>query len=169
MQEFNEAVFKTKVDNIFVKLFTAIMLGDLKEVDHFISDEVYNKYNDYIKELDSKNQRQMYDELNVKDTIILNREVLEDKEIVEVLLISRYMDYIIDKDTLNLITGDNTKRIEKEYHLTFTKKNNTIGNSIIHKCPNCGASMHTNNSGVCEYCHTIYDQEEHDYVLTSIN
>ena len=45
MQEFNEALFKTKIDNIFVKLFTAIMKGDLKKVDHFISDEVYNKYN----------------------------------------------------------------------------------------------------------------------------
>ena len=45
MKEFDEALFKTKVDNVFVKLFTAIMFGDLKEVDHFINDDVYNKYN----------------------------------------------------------------------------------------------------------------------------
>ena len=37
--EFNEAMFKTKVDNIFVKLLTAVMKGKLEEVDHFISDE----------------------------------------------------------------------------------------------------------------------------------
>ncbi len=168
MQEFNEAVFKTKVDNIFVKLFTAIMKGNLTEVDHFISDEVYNKYNNYIKDLDSKNQRQMYDELNVKDTIILNREIKE-KEIVNVLIISRYMDYIIDKDTGELITGDDTRRIEKEYHLTFTKKLDAKETSIVKKCPTCGNSISVNNSGVCDYCHTIYNQEDYDYVLENIS
>ena len=32
MDEFNEAMFKTKVDNIFVKLFTSIMKGNLDDV-----------------------------------------------------------------------------------------------------------------------------------------
>ena len=49
MIDFNEAMFKTKVDNIFVKLYTCIMKGDLTDVDHYISNDVYNKYKSYIK------------------------------------------------------------------------------------------------------------------------
>ena len=151
MNEFNEAMFKTKVDNIFVKLFTAIMFGDLREVDHFISDEVYNKYNNYIEVLNKNNERQMYDELNVKSTNIISRNIIDNKEIVKVELISRYMDYIIDKDSGEFKRGVNTHRIEKKYTLTFEKKVDAKNVGLVRKCPNCGASMDINNTGICEF------------------
>lgn len=168
MNEFNEAMFKTKVDNIFVKLFTSIMKGDLSDVDHFISDEVKNKYMTYINELKSKNERQMYDELNVKDTKILSRKELEDKEVIEVEIISRYMDYIIDIDTGETIKGDDTRRIEKRNILVFEKKNDTKDIKLVRKCPGCSASISVNTSGKCDYCGTIYNLEDYDYILTDI-
>ncbi len=168
MNEFNEAMFKTKVDNIFVKLFTSIMKGDLSDVDHFISDEVKSKYMTYINELKSRNERQMYDELNVKDTKILSRKELEDKEVIEVEIISRYMDYIIDIDTGETIKGDDTRRIEKRNILIFEKKNDTKDIKLVRKCPGCGASISVNTSGKCEYCGTIYNLEDYDYILTDI-
>lgn len=168
MNEFNEAMFKTKVDNIFVKLFTSIMKGDLSDVDHFISDEVKNKYMTYINELKSRNERQMYDELNVKDTKILSRKELEDKEVIEVEIISRYMDYIIDIDTGETIKGDDTRRIEKRNILVFEKKNDTKDIKLVRKCPGCGASISVNTSGKCDYCGTIYNLEDYDYILTDI-
>ena len=168
MNEFNEAMFKTKVDNIFVKLFTSIMKGDLSDVDHYISDEVKNKYMTYINELKSRNERQMYDELNVKDTKILSRKELEDKEVIEVEIISRYMDYIIDIDSGETIKGDDTRRIEKRNILVFEKKNDTKDIKLVRKCPGCGASISVNTSGKCDYCGTIYNLEDYDYILTDI-
>ena len=40
MNEFNEAMFKTKVDNTFVKVYTSIMKQNLSEVSHFISNNL---------------------------------------------------------------------------------------------------------------------------------
>ena len=168
MEEFNEAMFKTKVDNIFVKLYTAVMKGNLDDVKHFLSQDVYEKFNNYIKELTSNGKRQMYDELNVKNTRIISRTKTDDKEIVKVELISRYMDYIIDINNGNLISGDNTRRIEKRNILTFEKKLNTKDIGIVRKCPGCGASISVNTSGKCEYCDTIFNQEDYDYVLVEI-
>lgn len=168
MNEFNESMFKTKVDNIFVKLFTSIMKGDLSDVDHFISDKVKNKYMPYINELKSRNERQMYDELNVKDTKILSRKELDDKEVIEVEIISRYMDYIIDIDSGETIKGDDTRRIEKRNILVFEKKNDTKDIKLVRKCPGCGASISVNTSGKCDYCGTIYNLEDYDYILTDI-
>ena len=96
---FNEAMFKTKVDNIFVKLHTAVMLDKLEQVKHFLSDEVYNKYNNKIQELNNNNKIQMYDELNVKSTDIESINILPDKIEIKVRIISRYMDYILEKST----------------------------------------------------------------------
>ncbi len=168
MEEFNEAMFKTKVDNIFVKLYTSVMKGNLDDVKHFLSQDVYDKFNNYVKELTSNGKRNMYDELNVKNTRIISRTKNNDKEIIKVELISRYMDYIIDINSGNLISGDNTRRIEKRNILTFEKKLNAKDIGIVRKCPGCGASISVNTSGKCEYCDTIFNQEDYDYVLVEI-
>lgn len=169
MEDFNEAMFKTKVDNIFVKLYTCIMKGDLTDVRHFISEELYNNYINKINELISHNKRQMYDEINVKNTMIINRKILEDKEIIDVEIVSRYMDYIIDINTGDLISGDDTIRIERRNILRFEKKLNTKDFGIVRKCPGCGASINVNNTGKCEYCDTIFNLDDYDYILVSIN
>ena len=169
MEYFNEAMFKTKVDNIFVKLYTCIMKGDLTDVRHYISEELYNNYINKINELISHNKRQMYDEINVKNTMIINRKILEDKEIIDVEIVSRYMDYIIDINTGDLISGDDTRRIERRNILRFEKKLNTKDFGIVRKCPGCGASINVNNTGKCEYCDTIFNLDDYDYILVSIN
>ena len=169
MPEFNEAMFKTKVDNIFVKLYTCIMKQDLSDVAHFIGDTIQNELEGKINNLQEHNKRQMYDELNVKDTRIISRNISGNKEVIEVELISRYMDYIIDIDTGDLISGDDTRRIEKRNILRFEKKLNTKEIGLVRKCPGCGASISVNTSGKCEYCDTIYNEEDYDYILVSID
>ena len=169
MNEFNEAMFKTKVDNIFVKLYTSIMKQDLSDVEHFIGDSLQKEIEDKINTLKSQNKRQMYDELNAKDTRIISRNIENDKEVIIVELISRYMDYIIDIDTGDLLSGDDTRRIEKRNILRFEKKLDTKEIGLVRKCPGCGASISVNTSGKCDYCDTIFNQEDYDYVLVSIN
>ena len=168
MNGFNEAMFKTKVDNIFVKLHIGVMKQNLRDVDHFIGDDLYNTLQEKIDKLKKEEQRQMYDELNVKNTKILRRTETLEKEIIDVEIISRYMDYVIDINTGNLLYGDNTRRVEKVNILTFEKKKNTKEIKIIRKCPTCGSSMDINNSGECKFCRTIFNQEDYDYVLTSM-
>ena len=169
MNEFNEAMFKTKVDNIFVKVHTSIMKQNLSDVSHFISNTLEQELQNKINKLKNNNQRQMYDELNVKDTRILSRNIENDKEVVEVELISRYMDYIIDMGTGDLLSGDDTRRIEKRNILKFEKILNTKEIGIVRKCPGCGASISVNRTGKCEYCDTIFNQEDYDYILVSID
>lgn len=169
MSEFNEAMFKTKVDNIFVKLYTCEMKQDLSDVAHFISNDIENEFQNKINNLKKQNKRQMYDELNVKDTHIISRNVENDKEVIKVEIISRYMDYIIDKGTGSKVSGDDTRRIEKRNILIFEKKINTKEIGIVRRCPGCGASISVNTSGKCEYCDRVYNQEDYDYVLVSIS
>ena len=165
---FTESSFKTKVDNIFVMLHMSLMTDNLKRVDHFINDEVYNEFNNRLTILNNNNERQMFDELNVKSTDIINIEILEDKFIITVRLVSRYMDYVVDKTTLKYKRGNNSSRIEKENILTFEKKRSAKIQGVVRFCPNCGHPMDVNKSGYCEFCHSSYNQEDYDWVLTKI-
>ena len=51
----------------------------------------------------------------------------------------------------------------------FEKKLNTKDFGIVRKCPGCGASINVNNTGKCEYCDTIFNLDDYDYILVSIN
>ena len=167
-ESFNEGMFITKVNNIFVMLHTAIMLDNLDRVRHFISDKLENKYELLLKEYRDNNLKQMYDELNVKDTEILNIEIIENKVSIKVKLISRYMDYFVDKDTLEFKSGINDRRIQKTNYLTFEKCLDAKYDNIVRKCQNCGASIDVNSDGKCKYCRSIYNVEKYDWILTDI-
>ena len=165
---FDESGFIAKVDNTFVMLHSAIMLGDLERVEHKLTDDLILEFQKKIDDLNKKNYRQMYDELNVKSTTIESITEEEDRYLINVLLVSRYMDYIVDQDTLDFVSGINDHRIEKNNYLTFSKRKNSKNESLARKCPGCGANINANFSGKCEYCGTTYDSVNYDWILEKI-
>ena len=165
---FNEGLFLSKVNNIFVKLFTSIMLDTLDEVKHFIGDDVYDYANRIVSKNNNNGTRQMYDELNVKNSMIRDIEVNENVYTIKVYLQSRYMDYIINLNDGSYVSGNDSSRIQVDYLLTFEKRVDTKNAGIARRCPGCSAPMNVNNSGKCEYCGTTFNQEDYDWVLTKL-
>lgn len=165
--EFTESKFKTYADNVFIQLHMAVVTKELENVKHFISDEVYNKYKQIVDNLTEKKLIQMYDEINVAETDILNYQITENEMIIEVNLISRYLDYLMD-EAGNYVSGNTNVRSEKNNHLIFTKKINHQKDGNVRKCPGCGAAIDVNASGKCAYCGTIYNLEDKGWILTFI-
>lgn len=165
---FTSESFKTKVDNIFVMLHVSLMTDNMKRVRHFVSDKVYDEFNDRLSSLNNNNERQMFDELNIKSTDIVSVEITDDKFIIKVRLVSKYLDYVVDKTTNKIKRGNNTNRVEKENILVLEKRRDSKRQGVVRFCPNCGHPMDINKSGYCEFCHSTYNQETYDFVLTSI-
>ena len=168
-KSFNEAMFLTKIDNVFVKLLTAAMLDEMDSVKHFISDDVYNIYKSKVDSLNAVGHRQMYDELNVKNSRISNIEVNENNYIITVNLQARYMDYILDLESGNKVSGNDSSRIEVGYTLKFVKDASALTQGMVRRCPGCGSPMDINNDGKCSYCGGIYNLQDYDWILVSIN
>ena len=167
-KSFNETVFIANVNNMFIKFFTNIMLDTLPEVKHFVSDEVYEYGVSLIEAAKKQRCRQMFDELNVKDTIIESIEATDNEYVINVILHSRYMDYIISLDDGSYVSGNNTSRKQVNYNLILKKKRVAKQKGIVRKCPSCGASINVNASGKCKYCGTIFNQEDYDWIITSL-
>lgn len=167
-EKFNETEFLSKVSNTYIMILTAIMTDNIKRVEHKISPSVKEQLLKITEELNRKNLRQMYDELNVKNIVIKQKSEKEDHYEITVLLTSRYMDYQVDKTTGKYVSGINTERIEKEHYLTFSKIKDAKEIGIIKECPNCGASIDSNNTGICPYCRSVYNLKDYDWILTEI-
>lgn len=164
----SDASLITKFDNIFIMLLYSIMTQDLNRVKHFLNEELFQKYSLYLQKLINKNECQMYDELNVKSTKILRKEILEDKTVVEVEIISRYMDYVVDKNSFEVKRGVNDQRVEKRNILVFEKKNDALNNLGVQTCEYCGANLNIHLTGVCSYCGKVNSREGKDYILVSL-
>lgn len=164
---FTESKFKSFVDNVFIQIHLSIMMKEPEKIKHFVSEDIYNEITAKVESLKQRNVIQMYDEINVKQTTILNEVVKEDYMEIEVNITSRYMDYLMDEDG-NFISGVNTDRVEKENYLVFRKRNNFLKQESVRKCPGCGASMDVNANGLCAYCGTTYNLEDKDWLLVSL-
>ena len=165
---FNEATFKSYVDNMFVKIYSAVMHDELNTVNHFMSEELYQRFEQKVADLNQRNLRQMYDELNVKSTEIISFESTDTELKIKVLLTSRYLDYYLNKETGDFVSGNNQSRVEKENILIMTKKRDFLTQKSVRKCPSCGASFSVNTNGICSYCGTTYNLIDYEYILTNI-
>ncbi len=166
---FSESMFLSKVNHVFIKIFSAIMFEKLDDVKHLMSDNVFLWCEKKIESARMLNGRQMYDELNVKSSRIVSIDKFLDRYEIRVFVEARYMDYIMDSDTSKIIRGQNERRIQKNYSLTFTKQLDAKEQKNVRKCPNCGASLDINNSGKCSFCHNVYNLEDYDWILSDIS
>ena len=164
----NNAMFLTKIDNIFTMLHSAVMKRDMNIAKHKIADNIYNEYNELVKNLISNHEIQMYGEFNIKQSNI--KEIKEDNNfiIVEVYMVVRYLNYVIDDETKKVKRGITDKREEHNYTLTFIKKKDAKKLEPSRHCPSCGSSMDIAKNGKCDYCGTIFNTLDYDYVLTNI-
>ncbi len=165
--KFSESKFKTYVNNVFIQLHMALVTKELENVSHFVSDEVYDKFKKRLDELNTKHLIQMYDEINVAQTDILNYKITNTDIRITVYLISRYLDYLMDENG-NYVSGDKNIRSERVNYLTFSKKIDHLDSDGVHKCPGCGASVDVNANGKCAYCGAIYNLDDKYWVLISI-
>lgn len=165
---FTEANLLAKVDNTFIMFLSSIMVGNLDRVKHKLSNSLFNEYNLFLNRLKESNEIQIFDELNVKSSEIIDIDEDNNKYIIRVRLIARYIKYKIDSNTRKYKSGNDTRRVEEKYILVMTKSKNAVDEDIIKVCPGCGASIDVNNSGKCSYCGTIYNTKDYDWILEKI-
>lgn len=165
--EFTESKFITYVNNIFIQVHLAIVTKELENIKHFVSDNLYNKLIQKVNILNEQNLTQMYDEINVAQTDILSYQIDNDIMIIEVNIVSRYLDYLMDSNG-NYKSGNMDARVQKNNHLVFTKKINFKQSQTVNRCHGCGASIDVNLNGKCPYCGTIYNLEDKNWILSSL-
>lgn len=160
--------FLSKVDNIYILLMSGVSFDELENVKHKVSSDVYKKFEAICINNKAKGFTQIYDELNVRSTNIIDIKKTEDKIIVTVELISGYVDYVINTLTQKLVSGDNVRKVFHKNILTLEKRIDAKGIKSSMHCPTCGKPIDFNADGTCDYCGTVFNTEKFDYVLTDI-
>lgn len=168
-KDFSESKFKSKVENEFIQIMLSMVTRKTLSVKHFVNDETYSKIVNKVKE-DVENKRiQMYDELNVAGVELKNIQELDDCFRIDVLVHSKALTYYLDLETRKYLSGNNTSRTDRDFSITFEKKKANKELGAARRCPGCGANLDINKTGVCEYCGTVIELENYDWVITYMN
>lgn len=165
---FDQSMFLSKADHIFIMVLEGLMERNLNNVKHYLSEDVYNYLNTQVINCLNDKKIRLFDEMNVKTTHLGRVYVNDDTINVEVKIVARYMDYYVNEDG-KYISGNNTSRNEIEHTLLFTKKQDTKELNEARRCPSCGKTLDINHSGVCPYCNSTIDMSKYDYILTEIS
>ena len=165
----NDVELKSKFSNVFIMILTGLMENDMTGVKHYLSDELFGLFQERCRKNKENKELQCYDELNVGEINLINRYDDLEYNYIEVDLLSNYMDYVIDSETLKYKSGINDHRVSLHHHMLFRKRKNAKDRSELVKCPNCGASLDINYNGRCTFCGEVTSVEKYDYVLVSID
>lgn len=167
-KSFDESVFLSRIDHVFIMVLSAIMDNDMSSVKHYLSDDVYNKFDSLVKGYEKDGKIRLFDEMNIKSSEISNVEISDNKINITCHIVTRYMDYFLDSNG-EYLSGINDHRIETDHYVVFSKRLDAEELKSARRCPNCGSTLDINNSGICPYCNSVFNLEKYDYIVTSMD
>lgn len=161
-ETFNNELFITKANLMIKKVLHAVTLKDLSKVDHFISDNVYNKFKDQIEKAALNGTELVYDEVNVT-TIIKDIKEQMDSYIIITNASIKCLKYFKSEDG-TIMGGSDNSRIILNKKVIFKKVQNNE-NRDTNRCRGCGTTYNINESGICPVCGRIFDLEKIDFYI----
>lgn len=170
---FNEKDFSEWVKELFIKLQYAWSDRDLSVMKFYETKELYEQHLTLLQRNKKNNQINKIEKVGVDSVEILSFNQVENKDVLEVVVHSKMIDYIIDENTKRIIKGDKEGFIFNDYKLTFVRKTGILTKSTgrnlnVINCPNCGAPVEMASLGKCSYCGSIISTQEHDWVLSNL-
>ena len=135
---------------------------NLDTIKNLVSDEIYNMYSMQLDTLKIKGQKNIMSDITYISNYITDINVDNNTETIETILKISCYDYLVD-DKNNVVRGNKNIKLHYTYRLTFTRK---IEKTNLKYCPNCGAELDINSSGVCTYCKSTIINNETNWIMT---
>lgn len=160
---FDENKFLKDGYQMFLDVEDAWMNFELEKVHNIITDEMFNMYESQLSSMEIKGEQNIMSGFVLRDSAITNCVDQNDNVEVTAKYIIEFYDYIIEKESGKVLRGSKTNKLRMYYDFTFIMKNT---DEKIDKCPNCGAPVEVNASGVCPYCSSKIVGENTSWVMS---
>jgi predicted lipid-binding transport protein (Tim44 family) len=170
---FNEADFLSDVNRAFFTIqqaWTERRPDISRQVMH---DGIWNQHKFQIDQYLSLNKQNILENLAIQNTRAVSVTTDDAFDTIVVRFFARCADYDIDlaSEKRKIIKGDRSEAdwaedwVFQRSSRATTKPN---GGTMAKKCPNCGAPLDLDLSGICKYCKAPVMSGEFDWVLTRI-
>ena len=170
---FSREEFEAWVKQIFIKLQYAWSDRKWEEIRAFETNELFEQHNMQLDRYIQKKQINVLEQVSVFWVKLYNFTQTEERDVLEVAVNSRMIDYVISEESGELLSGSKTDAKMRTYKLTFIRKKGikTVPGEIGAKamnCPNCGGQLTMTQAGKCEYCGSLVVLDDHGWALSEL-
>lgn len=168
--QFNEQMFKDKVEAAFFKLQEGWQRQDTNIMRPFVSDSVLQRYASQLSSMKSRGEKDVMENIVIGHTDITDIKTDSGFNYITVKIDASAADYTVNYEG-QVLHGSKTPKGFTEYW-TFLRsigvKTNLDKQLKDNKCPNCGAALQVNATGKCEYCGAVVTSGQFDWVVSEI-
>ena len=167
---FNQQVFIDRAQMTFFVLQNAWMARNLEPARIYLSDAIYHRWKLQVEQFVMMHKRDVLEDLAVNGCAIARVAGDANFDSITVRFDAIAAAYEVD-DAGKVVSGDRTVRPFTEYW-TFIRSQaarSRVGEAAqITQCPNCGAPVSINESGICSYCKATVTSGQFGWVLNNI-
>jgi hypothetical protein len=169
---FNQQMFLDRAQAAFFALQKSWMDRNLEPARVYMSDGIYHRWKTQIDAMIAAHKRNVLDNLVIGGVQLVKVQTDPNFDTITVRIDASAADYEVDDTTANkVIYGSRQNQNFTEYW-TFIRSGSARtkageGAEVTH-CPNCGAPLSINESGVCSYCKATVTSGQFGWVLDNI-
>ena len=169
---FNQQMFLDRAQAAFFALQKAWMDRNLEPARVYMSDGIYHRWKTQIDAMIAAHKKNILDNLVIGGVQIVKVQTDPNFDSITVRIDASAADYEVDDTTANkVIYGSRQNQNFTEYW-TFIRsgaaRTKAGEGAEVTQCPNCGAPLSINESGVCSYCKATVTSGQFGWVLDNI-
>ena len=169
---FNQQMFLDRAQAAFFALQKSWMDRNLEPARVYMSDGIYHRWKTQIDAMIAAHKKNMLDNLVIGGVHIVKVQTDPNFDTITVRIDASAADYEVDDTTANkVIYGSRQSQNFTEYW-TFIRsgvaRTKAGEGAEVTQCPNCGAPLSINESGVCSYCKATVTSGQFGWVLDNI-
>ncbi len=130
---------------VFLDVQVAWMEFDYDKMRELVTDELFNQYQNQLKQLELKGEKNIMSDFAYLGAKIVRNVIENGKRVLELVMSVEFYDYIIDKDK-KVVRGRDNSKITMTYELTYI-----ADEKASNICPNCAAKLEDGMTK-CPYC-----------------
>ena len=170
--DFNEEAFREKLANLYVQMQNGWTAKDIEPLRPYFSDALYTQMERQLQAYKAGHRTNYVERIAVMNVSLKGFRQTPENDLITAVLQTRIVDYTLDDNTGNLISGNRTREkfMTYEWDLVRSKGKTTSATAGVKKifCPNCGAPLDVNSSARCEYCGSVIHADNYDWQLAAI-
>ena len=158
----------------FRKTKHALGIRDLKTIEAFLSDGMFEEYSVYIDLLEKENSLEVYNDIELINIKILGFESDYNIDSIFVAFTSSYSKYRVNARTGKFLGKNEDKEKQPRTFSeiwTFVRRSGAISRDkdglIEGYCPCCGNEIKTVNQANCDNCGYLFRSGQYDWILAN--
>ncbi|PKL46549.1 MAG: hypothetical protein CVV42_16090 [Candidatus Riflebacteria bacterium HGW-Riflebacteria-2] len=171
--------FLKRANSAFGKIYNALYTGEIGEIEHLVSDALYEQFKYRVSEAGKKKTRLISVEFMINDLQIAQVNLDNNFDVLHLFARAVSRDYEAGPSENNLTADDikaDKKKVLKETviceYWSFIRKPSAKTRDcpglMEGQCPNCGTPIVIGQATVCPNCSSFIRSGEYDWVLTKI-